>query len=217
MFSRLFPCCNRAPQYAADDDRALIADIEQGQADIAAERNAGVGCNSSKFWIGSEFVYNFAKVLTLSTYALATQITDVAKMQSDYESVELANNALYISLPIAVLFALSEAACHYAESTLISNTADNANAIDDNAPRASLTKSQMCLVAAHLLSDVYTDVGGYLAVAEIVGLKQQTDAVRYSIYAGLTVFSAWGCMQEARNAAESFKDMNTAANNRARV
>lgn len=193
----------------SDSEERLIPATESNQAASAVGRNTTESrCNISNFWIGSELAYNFGKVLALSTYALAAQITDIANMQSDYESIEIANTALYISLPIAVLFAASEAACHYAESTLISGINHTENNNLPPAPPAPLHNWQLALVAFHLLSDAYADAGSYLALAEIIGLKQQTEAVRYGVYAGLTVFSIWGNVQEARNAAKSFREKN---------
>jgi hypothetical protein len=211
MLSRLFSRPSNQPTNAGQSEPLLGAAENAGSVRNIARSNSR--CNLSSFWIGSEFVYNFAKVLSLSTYALATQITDIARMPSDFDTIELSKTALYISIPVAVLFAASEAACHYAESQLISSNNEDAvaaNDVVDETPEP-LRPWQIILIALHLMSDVYADAGSYLAIAEIIGLKQQAEAVRYGLYAGLTFAGLWGNTQEARNAVESFKEMNANA------
>lgn len=164
-------------------------------------------CGLSKFWISWEFISNFVKVGCFSTFAIAVPLTDAAKFESDYDSARLSNKAVLISLPFAILFATAEGLCHYAESKLISNIDTDIEKGNVNTS-PSLTKSQLFLVCLHLASDVFADVGGYIAVASLLGLDKYTALERVGIYAGLTLWNIGGNVQEALNASKSFSESN---------
>ncbi|SRR5579883_3267619 len=143
-------------------------------------------------WQKMQATHKFTTAFCQNFYTLSSYLTallEVCNLPEEKELLSFRMDALLLSIPLATLFAYSEAYMHQAESAYV--LAENARET-----KKTMTWKEKFWTGVHYISGIHEGVMPLLAVSNTLGLNKCPLWQRIPTYAGMTLFSILGTKLE---------------------